>query len=203
MFKKTILTACTTALITMSVGISVHANDEITAALATLDAQLPGKLINNPYDIQWRTDGSDKKDKVVQSEGAPGGIAYSVTVKKTKRNPWDTATRIPMTTSIEKGDVILMSFWARTAKLPKGRETGDISVAIQRNVEPHDSIFEERVDLGTEWKLHSVTGTAGRDYSSDKTQINFNLARAKQTIEFGQFYVMNLGKNADASKYMK
>jgi hypothetical protein len=201
MFKRAILTLTAAALLTLTTTTEGQAQDEMAKALATLDASLPGKLINNPYDIEWRTDGSDKRDTVVESEGAPGGMAYRVTVKKRKQNPWDTATRIPMTTAIDKGDVILMSFWARTAKTPKGRDTGDISVAIQRNVEPYDSVFEERIDLGTEWKLHSVAGAAGRDFSVDKTQINFNLARAKQTIEFGQFYVMNLGPDGDASKY--
>lgn len=203
MFKQIVIALSAAALLTLGAGFNAHADDEMTAALASLDAQLPGKLINNPYDILWRTEGSDKKDSVVKSEGVPGGMAYRVVVKKSKRNAWDTATRIPMMTSIEKGDVILMSFWARTAKPPKGKETGNISVSIQRNIEPYDSIFEERIDLGTEWKLHSVTGKAGRNFSEDKTQINFNLARAKQTIEFGQFYVMNLGKDGDASKYMK
>ena len=203
MLKQTVIALTAATLLTLSPGISAHADEEMAAALATLDAQLPGKLINNPYDIEWRTEGSDKKDSVVQSEGVPGGMAYRVVVKKSKRNAWDTATRIPMTTSIEKGDVILMSFWARAAKPPKGKETGNISVSIQRNVDPYDSILEEQIDLGTEWKLYSVTGKASRKYSEDKTQINFNLARAKQTIEFGQFYVMSLGKNGDASKYIK
>lgn len=205
MFKRAFITASCAAFVAMATTPSAMAQDDaaIQEALVALDAQLPGKLINNPYDIQWRTDGSDKKDAVVKSEGAPGGMAYQVRVKKTKRNPWDTATRIPMTVDIEKGDVILMSFWARTAKTPKGRETGDISVSLQRNIDPYDSIFEERIDLGTEWKLHNVAGTATRDYSADKTQINFNLARAKQTIEFGQFYIMSLGEGADASAYMK
>lgn len=203
MFKHTVIALSTATLLTLSVGVTAHADEKMAAALATLDAQLPGKLINNPYDIEWRTDGSDQKDAIVKSKGAPGGMAYRVIVKKSKRQAWDTATRIPMTTSIQKDDVILMSFWARAAKPPKGRETGNISVAIQRTVEPYDSIFEEQVDLGTEWKLHSVTGKASRIYSQDKTQINFNLARAKQTIEFGQFYVMNLGKDGDASQYIK
>jgi len=202
MFKRTAIAISVAGLLSFSTGAFAQSDDEIAAAVAALDAQLPGKLINNPYDIKWRTDGSDKKESIVKSEGAPGGMAYRVTVKKTKRNHWDTSTRIPMTTSIEKDDVILMSFWARAAKAPKGKDTGDITVNIQRNIEPYDSIMEERIDLGKDWKLYSISGKANRNYSKDKTQINFNLARAKQTIEFGQFYVMNLGKNADASKYM-
>lgn len=203
MLKKSIAIFSATALLTFGLGMNAQAQDEMQKALAALDAQLPGKLINNPYDIEWRTDGSDKKDSVVDSEGAPGGKAYRVQVKKRKSKPWDTATRIPMTQPIAKDDVILMSFWARSAKPPKGRNTGDISVSIQRKVEPYDSVLDERISLGEDWKLHSVAGTAGRDFSVDKTQINFNLARAKQTIEFGQFYIMNLGPDGDASKYIK
>lgn len=203
MFKRSIFAFSVTLLSAFSLGMGAHAQDEMETALAALDAQLPGTLINNPYDIQWRTDGSDKKDSVVESDGAPGGMAYRVVVKKRKPNEWDTATRLPMKTSIAEDDVILMSFWARAAKPPKGRDFGDVTVTIQRNVEPYDSVIEERMKLGKEWKLHNVSGKAGRDYAADKTRINFNLGRAKQTIEFGQFYVMNLGPDGDASRYMK
>lgn len=207
MLNRAILSLSAATLITLAVGSTSQANnaDEaaIQQALNALDAQLPGKLINNPYDIKWSTDGSDKKEAIVKSEGAPGGMAYQVRVKKTKKNPWDTAIHIPMTQSIAKDDVILISYWARAVKPQKGKENGDISVGLQRNIEPYDSIFEERVPLGKEWKLYHATGKAKRDYAADKTQLNFNLARAKQTLEFGQFYIMNLGPDGDASKYMK
>lgn len=203
MFKRVLLSFSVIALLAAATPFANAEDDAaMQQALAALDAQLPGDLINNPYDIQWKTEGSDKKDKIVKSEGAPGGMAYSVTVKKSKRNHWDTATRIPMTTSVDKDDVILVSFWARAAKLPKGRETGDITVALQRNVEPYDAIIEERIDLGTEWKLYNVAGKAKRDYSAEKTNLNFNLARAKQTIEFSTFYIMSLGPDADPAKYV-
>ena len=210
MFKRTLISLTSAAFLAIAASSASFADEATDAndaaiqqAFEALDAQLPGKLINNPYDIQWRTDGSDKKDSIVKSEGAPGGMAYQVRVKKTKKNPWDTATRIEMTESIAKGDVILLSYWARASKPQKGKENGDISVNLQRNIDPYDTIFEERVALGTEWKLHYATGTAKRDYAADKTNLNFNLARAKQTIQFGQFYIMNLGPNGDASKYMK
>jgi len=202
MFKRSLFILSTVACLSIGVATQASAQDEFAEALAALDAQLPGTLINNPYNIQWKTEGSDRSEKIVESEGAPGGMAYQVRIKKRKPNPWDTAIRIPMTVDIEKDEVIMVSFWARAAKPPKGKETGDIMVALQRNVDPYDSILEERIDLGTEWKLYSAAGTASRKYSADKTQLNFNLARAKQTIEFGQFYLMNLGEGADASKYM-
>lgn len=207
MIKHALYAFSLAALMTFSSGTAAFAQDAedaaIAAALQALDAQLPGELINNPYDIKWNAVGSDMKQSIVKSEGAPGGMAYKVTVKKTKQNIWDTAIRIPMSTDIAKDDVIMVSFWARAAKLAKGKETGNILAALQRNVEPYDSILEESFEPGMEWKLYSLSGKANRDYSADKTNMNFNLAKAKQTLEFGQFYIMNLGPNGDASKYMK
>lgn len=207
MFKKFALAASVILSLTATLPQMAMADDSaqdtaMAQALAALDAAMPGKLINNPYDIKWRTDGSDKKEAVVNSDGVPGGVAYQVRVKKTKPNAWDTATRVPMTTSIEKDDVILVSFWARAAKLQKGKTAGNISVALQRNVSPYDAIFEEPIAPTSEWKLYSFSGTAARDYAADKTNLNFNLAKAKQTIEFGPFYIMSLGAGADASKYI-
>jgi|GEM_PF-1449207 len=207
MLKRAILLFSSVAFITVAVTSTSQANDSndaaIQQALQALDAQLPGKLINNPYDIQWSTHGSDKKESIVKAEGAPGGMAYKVRVKKKKKNHWDTAIRIPMTETVAKGDVILVSYWARAAKPQKGKETGDITIALQRNIEPYDSVFEKRTALDKEWKLYNVTGKAKREYAADKTNLNFNLAHSKQTLEFGQFYIMNLGPNGDASKYMK
>lgn len=201
MIKKITLSLVALSAITFGCSQGSYAEDPMETALAALDATLPGKLINNPYDIQWKTEGSDKQEKIVEASEVPGGYAYSVRVKKKKRNPWDTATRLEMTTSVEKDDVVLVSFWARAAKPQKGHETGDITVALQRNIEPYDSIFEERIALGQDWKLYNVAGKAKRDYAAEKTQLNFNLARAKQTIEFGPYYIMSLGKDADVTQY--
>ncbi len=207
MFKRALLSVASAILVIGAIVPTAQANDANDAAmeqaLKALDSQLPGKLINNPYKVKWITHGSEKKDAIVKSEGAPGGSAYQVRVKKKKRNHWETAIRIPMTESVSKGDVILVSYWARATKPQKGSETGEISIAMQRNIEPYDAVFEERVSLGTEWKLHNVAGKAKRDYAADKTNLNFNLAHAKQTLQFGQFYIMNLGPDGDASKYMK
>jgi hypothetical protein len=208
MFKRFIASTSSALLISLA-AVAPHAlaNDaedaQMREALAALDASLPGKLINNPYVIEWKTEGPDQKSKLVEANGGPGGMAYQVRVKKSKRQHWDIATRIPMSTDVAEGDTILVSFWARAERPPKGRDTGKITITYQRNIDPYDSVFEEQIDLGTEWKLHNVAGTAKRGYSAPKTNLNFNLAHAKQTVEFGPFYVMNLGPNADPSKYMK
>ncbi len=192
MFKQTIYSLSCAAMLALSASTPAFASDKAKAVAQAADPVLPGKLINNPYDIQWKTEGSDKREAIVEAPQIPGGMAYQVRVKKKKRNVWDTATRLKMTTSIDKGDKIMVALWARSAKPPKGKDTGTISVALQRNIEPYDQIINEEVDLDQEWKLYKFTGTAARDYAADKTNLNYNLAHAKQTVEFGRFYISRL-----------
>jgi len=152
--------------------------------------------------FDWVTYGPDKREKIVESEGAPSGMAYRVTVRKKKPNSWDIATRNDMVKDIKKNDIIVVSFWARAAKPQKGKEKGDILVALQRNIEPYDSVIEERIALDKEWKKYHLSGKANRDYAADVTELNYNLALAKQTIEFAEFYVMNIGPDGDPEQYI-
>ena len=171
--------------------------------------------INNPEDHrsfpflvsslnfgQWETFGPDKRVKIVESKGAPSGQAYRVTVKKKKPNHWDIATRNDMVKDIKKDDVIVVSFWARAAKPQKGKEKGDIYVALQRDIEPYDQVILERIALDTEWKKYHLSGKANRDYAANVTELNYNLALAKQTIEFAEYYVMNIGPDGDPEQYI-
>ena len=200
--KRAIYSLAIAASFALGVGTYAQAQEAETQRVVQASTpQLPGKLINNPYNIQWKTEGSDKRETIEDAPGIPGGMAYRVTVKKRKRKAWDTATRIPMTTSIEKGDVILVSFWARSAKPPKGKDVGKITAALQRNIEPYDSIVSEDIELAQEWKLYQVAGKANRSFNADKTNLNFNLAHAKQAVEFGRFYISSLGPDADPSEY--
>ena len=90
MFKRALLSVASAILVIGAIVPTAQANDANDAAmeqaLKALDSQLPGKLINNPYKVKWITHGSEKKDAIVKSEGAPGGSAYQVRVKKKKRN---------------------------------------------------------------------------------------------------------------------
>ncbi len=206
MMKRKLLGLATTAFVASTlIAAPAHADDmdpAMAQAIAAIDAAMPGKLINNPFSVQFNVEGGDARGKVVEAQGVPGGAAYNIRVKKKKKNPWDTATRIPMTADIADGETIIVSFWARAVKPPKGSDTGKITVALQRNIDPYDAVVQEDIDLGTEWKLYTVGGTANRSYPANRGSLNFNLAHAKQTVELGTFYISSLGQNADYAKYV-
>ncbi len=158
---------------------------------------LPGSLIHDPMNIQWKPDGSNYKADVVASEGVPGGQAISIRVKRKAKKPWDMNLRAPFRDDIKKGETIEVYFWARASKLQKGKETGRISAVIGRNVEPYDTIAVDDILPTSEWKMYKISGTAERDFGNGKSDMGFNLGAAKQTIEFGPFYAVTLGQNAE------
>ncbi len=160
---------------------------------------LPGTLIHDPMNIQWEPDGKNYKADVVASDGVPGGQAIEIRVKRKSKDPWDTNLRAPFRDNISAGESIEIYFWARASKLPKGKDAGEISVALGRNVEPYDTVAVETIYPTAQWKMYRVTGTAGRDLASNKADMGFNLAQMKQTIEFGPFYAVTLGTSDPSS----
>lgn len=163
-------------------------------ALAALEAELPGTLMNNPFDTAWRTQGEGATAKVVRVAEIPGEYAYEVRVKQPGRNAWDVSVTAPLTDSVEKGDAVLVAFWARASKPSEDTGTGEAQARVQQIAAPYAGIAEAMVILQPRWQLHYVKGIAPADFEASQMSIAFNIASRKQTVQFGQFYVMNLGQ---------
>lgn len=194
---KLILSSIMFALSTIALVYAPHASaadpSEMEAALAQLDAALPGDLINNPLDLKWELSGEGGSGKIRKSSDIPAGYFYQAKVKAAQRNPWDLALRFPLTQDISTGDVVQMSFWARTEKPVKGAETANFIVSIGRSVAPYEVVFNKTATPGGDWQLYTVKGVAENDIPAKEGMVAFNLGGAKQTVELSQFYVMNLG----------
>ena len=166
---------------------------EEIAALAALEAELPGTLMNNPIAPGWATYGAEHSTKVLKVPELPGGYAYEVRVKQANRNPWDISVTAPLTAGVNAGDTVLVAFWVRALKPAEQTGTGDIQVRVQQIKEPYSGVAESPVSAGPDWQLHYVKGIASTTYAPGEINIAFNAGRYKQTLQFGQVYVMNLG----------
>ena len=159
---------------------------------------VPGDLIHNPLAIKWEPEGGNKRVSIVESEGVPGGQAISFQVKrKNTRKPWDIRMRAPFDKSVSAGEEISIYFWARAAKLPRGKETGKIGVVLGRNVEPHDTVVNQEITPGENWKMYKVSGVAGNDFPVSESDMGFNMGFAKQTIELGPFFAVTNGGSTE------
>lgn len=166
---------------------------EELAALAALEAELPGTLMNNPIAPGWNTYGGEHTTKVVNVPQIPGQYAYEVRIKQPNRNPWDVSVTAPLGAGVTKGDAVLVAFWARAEKPAEATGSGDVQVRVQQIGEPYTGVAEAVMSVNPNWQLHYVKGIAPADYKQGEINIAFNVGRYKQTIQFGQVYVMNLG----------
>ena len=161
-------------------------------------SSVPGDLIHNPLAIKWEPEGGNKRVSIVESDGVPGGQAISFQVKrKNTRKPWEIRMRAPFDASVSAGEEVAIYFWARASKLPRGQDAGKIGVVLGRNVEPHDTVVNQEIMPGDEWKMYKVSGVAERDFPISESDMGFNMGFAKQTIELGPFFAVTNSVSAE------
>lgn len=165
--------------------------------LAALEEALPGTLMNNPLDAQWFTHGEGAKAKVIVASGIPGQRAYQVQVRTAKPNPWDVAAHGSVTGGVEAGDTVMVAFWARASKPDARIGAGGVQARLQQKAAPYAGVVEKTFVLADRWQVHYMAGVAGESFAPGEIAVSFNVGNLKQTVEFGQYYVTNLGKGVD------
>ncbi len=165
-----------------------------TFAVSTANAQSM-ELLHNPNAIEWEHRGNDKKMSVVEADN-PSGQAISARIKKRKDNPWDTALWFDLRDGVNKGEKVSISFWARTAKAPKSQDNAEIVVFVGRNEEPYDYVISENILLEDDWKLYTLEGVADAKFHEGRMKAEYQLAKHKQTVEFGPVFVNNMGPSS-------
>ncbi len=202
MFRKTVLSAfiISAAFFSLSPIANAQMQPEMQQAFDALEASLPGTLINNPLDVDWEMYGEDYRAMVVKAD-IPGGNAYRIRVKKAKDKSWKISANAPVINGVKAGDGVLLVFWGRARKFDKNSGTSTVNVELHQIDEPYHSVAGDEVVLNQHWQLHHISRTAEKSFTADEMGVGFSFGDLKQTIEIGQFYVMNLGQNADLSIY--
>ena len=163
------------------------------AAAPAAEDDITSKIINRPPPGAYRVDGtkgSIRKDAAVQ-----GGKALRIVVPGKSDKPWSVSVANPIEKPVKAGDRIVLAFWARLAKAEGGLATASLPYnAVQLSAAPYTPVFSGAVTIGPEWKLYEVKGKADKDYAAGTLNAALHLATAKQTIDLGPIFVLNMGR---------
>jgi hypothetical protein len=152
------------------------------------------KIVNVPPPSAHQVDGLRTKPKVRKDETVQGGEALRINVSGKADNPWAIQASNAIKKPIKAGDNLIVAFWARLEKGPDGAATVTLPFnGIQMSGAPYTTLFSAPVEVGPEWKLHEVKGKAEKDYGSDTLRVSIHLATAKQTVDLGPIFVLNMG----------
>jgi hypothetical protein len=162
-----------------------------SAVAAAQGDDIASKIINDPSAPQV----IGAKSSVRSDSAVQGGKALRIQVAAKGKNNWDAFASSPIQKPVKAGDKLLLAFWARLEKGEDGAATAILPfTGVQVSSPPYPSVFNEAVQVGRAWKLHQVKGTADKDYAAGSLGVSIHLANAKQTIDLGPVFVVNMGQ---------
>lgn len=168
------------------------------AALAALQAQLPGKLMNDPTVLDWTVYGQGQKNKRVKTPGIGGGAALQVTSPAASEAAHSIGVNVPLTAGFMPGQAITVAFWARTVSADTPDGMGRLGVRLQMNEAPYSGFGDSMLSIGPDWKMYEVKTQATLSVDAAKAVLGFQVAAAKQVVEIGQIFVLDMGVKAMA-----
>jgi hypothetical protein len=161
-------------------------------ALAALEQQLPGTLVNNPSRIDWESYGADMEARAIVDKTIPGGgAARQFRVKQATEFIYTAGTLIPLTKAVNRGDQVTVGFYARTLEAKTDNGKGVIRVRFQQNADPFPGYGEKTLEIGNEWEWYEVTAEAEFKLRKRDGIVAIQFGRTRQTIEIGQAIIVS------------
>ena len=162
-----------------------------TPASAAQGDDIASKIINDPSAPQV----VGAKSSIRNDANVQGGKALRIVVPAKGKNNWDAFASSRIQKPVRAGDNLVLAFWARLEK-GEGRATSSTLpfTGVQVSSPPYPSLFNEAVQVGPEWKLHQVKGKADKDHAAGTLGVSIHMANAKQTIDLGPVFVLNMGQ---------
>ena len=169
-------------------------------ATPALAQDILSKAVNDPA-TAWGTYGTLVKSELIKDAAVTGGVAERITLTAKGANPWDAGAQTVTTKPLQKGDVLLLAFWAKAQEPPTGSDAIDLVAKLQEAAAPYVALSQDTpIRIGAQWKLYYVSGTAAKDYLPNTAGAALQLATGEQVIDFGPVFILDFGPSYDVSK---
>jgi len=156
--------------------------------------------VNLPAADQWTVMGQDQTHAVVKDPTVNGGWATTISVTASGSHEWDVQAGTVTSKKIEKGDVILLAFWAKRIGLSDSQTAIVVPTLLQVSHAPYTPIGSEALVIGSQWQLYYVSGVSSLDLSPGEAGASLHLASAKQKLALGPVFILDLGPGYDMTK---
>lgn len=114
-------------------------------------------------------------------------------------SPWAFSLRFLVDRPVEKGEVLLLEFRARTVSAKTESGLGSIGPMFETSDPPYVKSLNQRVELGLAWRDYSLPFRCVESRDAGKSAIVFFLGYLPQTVEIADVKLSSFGKNFDAS----
>jgi hypothetical protein len=156
------------------------------------DDDLLKKIINSPPVHRLAVIGSQQTNRVIKDATVQAGSALEVRVLSASSQPWDVAAQSDIHGVIKKGDMLIAVAWMKAAKTENGAPA-PVTLRIQLASAPYTGLEQQTFNLTNEWAQYQLKTVATDNYAKNTTNIAAQLAAAKQTIDIGPVFVLDMG----------
>ncbi|WP_308815123.1 hypothetical protein [Sphingomonas sp. GV3] len=169
-----------------------------TAPAPSAQPSIFDKAVNQPG-IGWALYGPNQSAKQVPATDVPGGAAVRVQVTRAGAHPWDTGASYPTVKPIAAGDTVLVMVYLRA---PDAKEDAPLTIPLGAtgSEAPYPQIATATASVGPGWKRYFASGVASQAFAAGKANISLQLAGAKQVVEVGPAFLLDLGPGVDPAK---
>lgn len=130
----------------------------------------------------------------VELEGQDFDTAVSADVSRPSDNTWDVQLTANVPQAVERGDVLLASFYMRADKLRVKSGDGVSEFVFELNHAPWTKSTTFGLQVGDKWQKLLVGFKAEADYPAGEAQIGFRLGYEPQTLQIAGLQVKNFKK---------
>lgn len=153
-------------------------------------AAVADRVVNDPRPQALNVYGLRLPPAIRADKGVQFGRAVRVPVTRASAATGEIGAVSPVLKPIKAGDRVVIAFWARAHATENGAPGKVAGAMLERSTPPHQRVFEQPVDIGPDWKMHTVSGRADRDYTPGELNATLHLAGAKQVIDLGPVFVL-------------
>lgn len=156
-----------------------------------LPAQIPvgGIRLNSATGTTFQQVGKCTASAIsVADQAFTEGIRISV--QSDISNTWDAQVKFPAIEGIETGDIILVSFFARTISSTQETGEGNVTVVIENNTS-YTKDISYTLTIGNEWRQYYASAESGHTLSSSQISYLFHCGFPDQIIEVADVQYLN------------
>ncbi len=163
------------------------AKTPLTEAPITTPAGGQSLLKKDNLSIRDKSDAADNENGVTQrvKVDGPGFKNALRATSKRRGDSWNLETRIDPQTKLNKGQAVLVRFWARSIQTSDESGQGLVNATFGETSPPWRVQFSRGFTVGNTWQEFVMRGTVDRDYEADQVALKIGFGLVTQTMEIG------------------
>jgi len=152
------------------------------------------KIVSDPGAF-WQIWGPIKASYLSDSR-VDGGAVQRLAIAPKPSRPWDAGAFVTVSRPVRKGDILLMTFWARSESAPAGSDLIIVTGRVYENVPGGVDLTSNQTFLiGRQWKPYFISLRLTKDYPGGVLAGGLLVGTGEQTIDFGPVSVIDFGQN--------